>query len=134
MRKKQSALSWMDRCALCQTGTLGVTSFRYRGCDAMDRCCLQVDRLEQELVDLRREKEAQDAAAGARAQATGHLEEYRTRAQQALKRANEITTQTTSEKKRLEVERERVTNEFLKTKSSRSIPMAALLLSLPLLD
>lgn len=41
--------------------------------------------------------------AASRAQTTGVLEEYRTRAQQALKRANEITSQTASENKRLEV-------------------------------
>lgn len=64
---------------------------------------LQVDRLEQEVVELRRSQEAQATAAAARAQTTGVLEEYRTRAQQALKRANEITSQTASENKRLEV-------------------------------
>ncbi|CAN0287984.1 unnamed protein product, partial [Ectocarpus sp. 8 AP-2014] len=62
-----------------------------------------VDRLEQEVVELRRSQEAQATAAAARAQTTGVLEEYRTRAQQALKRANEITSQTASENKRLEV-------------------------------
>lgn len=64
---------------------------------------LQVDRLEQELAELRRSQEEQTTAAAARAQTTGVLEEYRTRAQQALKRANEITSQTASENKRLEV-------------------------------
>ncbi len=63
---------------------------------------LQVDRLEQELMELRRSQEAEANAAAARAQTTGVLEEYRTRAQQALKRANEITSQTASENKRLE--------------------------------
>lgn len=66
------------------------------------RSFLQVDRLEQELTELRRSQEAQATAAAARAQTTGVLEEYRTRAQQALKRANEITSQTASENKRLE--------------------------------
>lgn len=64
---------------------------------------LQVDRLEQELAELRRSQEEQATAAAARAQTTGVLEEYRTRAQQALKRANEITSQTASENKRLQV-------------------------------
>ena len=63
---------------------------------------LQVDRLEQELAELRRSQEEQATAAAARAQTTGVLEEYRTRAQQALKRANEITSQTASQNKRLE--------------------------------
>lgn len=52
--------------------------------------------------DLRRSKEAQATAAAARAKTTGVLEEYRTRAQQALKRANEITSETAAENKRLE--------------------------------
>ena len=63
---------------------------------------VQVDRLDQELVELRRSHEQQAKSAAARAQTTGVLEEYRTRAQQALKRANEITSQTASENKRLE--------------------------------
>lgn len=61
----------------------------------------QVDRLEQEMAELRRSQEEQATAAAARARTTGVLEEYRTRTQQALKRANEITTQTASENKRL---------------------------------
>lgn len=64
---------------------------------------LQVNRLELGLSDLQRSQEAQAATAATRAQTTGVLEEYRTRAQQALKRANEITSQTTAENKRLEV-------------------------------
>lgn len=71
---------------------------RHRG-----RCVLQVDRLEQDFSDVRREQEAQAATTAARVQTTGVLEEYRTRAQQALKRANEVTGQTASENKRLEV-------------------------------
>lgn len=63
----------------------------------------QVDRLEQDLADVRRNGEVQAAAVGERAKIKEHLEEYRTRAQQALKRANEVTTQTASEKRRLEV-------------------------------
>ena len=63
---------------------------------------LQVDRLEEEMAELRRSQEEQAIAAASRAQTTGVLEEYRTRAQQALKRANEITSQTASENKRLE--------------------------------
>lgn len=61
-----------------------------------------MDRLEQEVSDLRRSEEVQAAATAARAQTTGALEEYRARAQQALKRANEITSQTACENKRLE--------------------------------
>eukprot|EP00752_Nemacystus_decipiens_P016541 g14784.t1 len=64
----------------------------------------QVDRLEHELAELRRSQEEQATAAAARAHTTGVLEEYRTRAQQALKRANEITSHTASENKRLEAE------------------------------
>ncbi|CBJ25593.1 Myosin, heavy chain 10, non-muscle [Ectocarpus siliculosus] len=71
----------------------------------------QVDRLEQEVVELRRSQEAQATAAAARAQTTGVLEEYRTRAQQALKRANEITSQTASENKRLEAEMSKLSDE-----------------------
>lgn len=55
--------------------------------------------------DLRREQEAQAVEAAARMRTSGVLEEYRTRAQQALKRANEMTSQTASENKRLEVSR-----------------------------
>ncbi|CAN0051172.1 unnamed protein product, partial [Laminaria digitata] len=62
----------------------------------------RVNRLELGLSDLQRSQEAQAATAASRAQTTGVLEEYRTRAQQALKRANEITSQTASENKRLE--------------------------------
>lgn len=54
------------------------------------------------MADLRQKQNAQAAEAGARAQTTVVLEEYRTRAQQALKRANEITSQTAAENKRLE--------------------------------
>lgn len=54
-------------------------------------------------MDLHRAQAAHVAAAGTRAQTTGQLEEYRTRAQQALKRANEITSQTASENKHLQV-------------------------------
>lgn len=64
---------------------------------------LQVNRLELSLSDLQRSQEAQAATAATRAQTTGMLEEYRTRAQQALKRANEMTSQTAAENKRLEV-------------------------------
>lgn len=63
---------------------------------------LQVDRLEQELAELRRSQEEQATAAATRARTTGVLEEYKARTQQALKRANEITSQTASENKRLE--------------------------------
>ncbi|CAM9435559.1 unnamed protein product [Ectocarpus sp. 4 AP-2014] len=70
-----------------------------------------VDRLEQEVVELRRSQEAQATAAAARAQTTGVLEEYRTRAQQALKRANEITSQTASENKHLEAEMSKLSDE-----------------------
>ncbi|CAN0402680.1 unnamed protein product, partial [Ectocarpus sp. 12 AP-2014] len=70
-----------------------------------------VDRLEQEVVELRRSQEVQATAAAARAQTTGVLEEYRTRAQQALKRANEITSQTASENKRLEAEMSKLSDE-----------------------
>ncbi|CAM9123728.1 unnamed protein product [Ectocarpus fasciculatus] len=70
-----------------------------------------VDRLEQEVVELRLSQEAQATAAAARAQTTGVLEEYRTRAQQALKRANEITSQTASENKRLEAEMSKLADE-----------------------
>lgn len=62
----------------------------------------QVDRLEQEVADLRRAEEMHATATAARAQTTGELEKYRSRAQQALKRANEITSQTVAENKRLE--------------------------------
>lgn len=62
-----------------------------------------MDRLEKEVADLRRNQEAQIAEAGTRAQTTVALEEYRTRAQQALKRANEVTSLTAAENKRLEV-------------------------------
>ena len=62
-----------------------------------------MNRLELGFSDLQRSQEAQAAMAASRAQTTGVLEEYRTRAQQALKRANEITSQTASENKRLEV-------------------------------
>lgn len=65
----------------------------------------QVDRLEEELSSVQRSQETQAAKATARAQTAGALEEYRTRAQQALKRANEIATQTADENKRLEVKR-----------------------------
>lgn len=71
---------------------------RHRG-----RCVVQIDRLEKDLSDVRRQQEAQAATTAVRAQTTGVLEEYRTRAQQALKRANEVTGQTTAENKRLEV-------------------------------
>ena len=73
----------------------------------------QVNRLELGISDLQRSQEAQAATAASRAQTTGMLEEYRTRAQQALKRANEITSQTASENKRLEVG---VVDEPLKTR------------------
>lgn len=62
-----------------------------------------MDRLEQEVADLRRAEEVHATAAAARAETTGELEKYRSRAQQALKRANEITSQTVAENKRLEV-------------------------------
>ncbi|CAM9418029.1 unnamed protein product [Scytosiphon promiscuus] len=71
----------------------------------------RVDRLEKELSELRSFQEAQATAAAARAQTTGVLEEYRTRAQQALKRANEITSQTASEKKRLQAEMSKLSSE-----------------------
>eukprot|EP00903_Cladosiphon_okamuranus_P007670 g7438.t1 len=71
----------------------------------------QVDRLEQELAELRRSQEEQATAAATRAQTTGVLEEYRTRAQQALKRANEITSQTALKNKRLEAEMEKLSAE-----------------------
>ncbi|CAB1119443.1 unnamed protein product [Ectocarpus sp. CCAP 1310/34] len=79
--------------------------------DFLLRQAIAVDRLEQEVVELRRSQEAQATAAAARAQTTGVLEEYRTRAQQALKRANEITSQTASENKRLKAEMRKLSDE-----------------------
>ncbi|CAM9753484.1 unnamed protein product, partial [Hapterophycus canaliculatus] len=78
----------------------------------------QVDRLEQELSELRHLHEAQATAAAARAQTTGVLEEYRTRAQQALKRANEMTSQTASENKRLQA---KMSNLFAEVAQQRPL-------------
>ncbi|CAM9884936.1 unnamed protein product, partial [Discosporangium mesarthrocarpum] len=75
----------------------------------------QVNRLERELLEQKEAEVVQTAAQGTREEAERQLGEYRTRAQQALIKANKLASYTAAENKRLEVEaaelREEVSRE-----------------------